>query len=113
MKSSEFIKENSDSGSTGAASVAAGPAQNLLGKPAKKVKETAKPKAKAKTTEGRMVKGPGGVPLGRDGKPLPVKASSADRRANADKVLDTVWRKVESIVGQIFPDGDPIDYVVP
>lgn len=27
--------------------------------------------------------------------------------------LDDVWRKVEYVVGQIFPDGDPIDWLVP
>lgn len=27
--------------------------------------------------------------------------------------LDDVWRKVEYVVGQIFPDGDPIDWLIP
>lgn len=27
--------------------------------------------------------------------------------------LDLVWRKVEEVVSNVFPDGDPIDYLVP
>lgn len=27
--------------------------------------------------------------------------------------LDTIWRKVEAVVSQIYPDGDPMDYLVP
>lgn len=27
--------------------------------------------------------------------------------------LDAVWRKVEDVIGQIFPDGDPIDWMAP
>lgn len=27
--------------------------------------------------------------------------------------LDQVWRKVEDVVGRIFPDGDPIDWLAP
>jgi hypothetical protein len=27
--------------------------------------------------------------------------------------LDTIWRKVEDVVGNIYPDGDPIDYLGP
>lgn len=27
--------------------------------------------------------------------------------------LDTVWREVENVVGRIYPDGDPIDWLIP
>jgi hypothetical protein len=27
--------------------------------------------------------------------------------------LDEIWRKIENVVGQIYPDGDPIDYLGP
>jgi hypothetical protein len=27
--------------------------------------------------------------------------------------LNDVWRKVEDVVGQVFPDGDPIDWMIP
>jgi hypothetical protein len=27
--------------------------------------------------------------------------------------LDTIWRKVEDVVGKIYPDGDPVDYLGP
>lgn len=27
--------------------------------------------------------------------------------------LDTIWRQVESVVSQVYPDGDPIDWLMP
>ena len=71
--------------------------------------------------EGRFVKGPGGVPLDRQGNtitPKPQakpKAPYVRRDANGLTRADygTVWRKVEEVVGQIFPDGDPIDWLAP
>lgn len=43
------------------------------------------------------------------------KAERDERRAaRPPKVdLDTVWRKFEDVVGQVFPDGDPTDYMGP
>ena len=66
--------------------------------------------------EGRFVKGPGGVPLDRQGNPVAPKAAKVSApRAPAPKklTLDDVWRKVEEVVGQIYPDGDPIDWMMP
>lgn len=71
--------------------------------------------------EGRWVAGPGGVPLDRQGNPkvAPVKeprAPAGSRRDSNGFTKDnynTIWRKVENVVGQIFPDGDPIDWLAP
>lgn len=66
--------------------------------------------------EGRFTKGPGGVPLDRRGNPIPPKEPKikAPRTPAAPKLtLDAVWRKVEEVVGQIYPDGDPIDWMAP
>ena len=71
--------------------------------------------------EGRFVKGPGGVPLDRQGNEIPPKAvapkaPAGPRRDQNGLTKDdygTVWRKVEEVVGQIFPDGDPIDWLAP
>lgn len=73
------------------------------------------------TNEGRFVKGPGGVPLDRQGNTIPPKpqaepkAPAVRRDANGLTRADynTVWRKIEDVVGQIFPDGDPIDWLGP
>jgi hypothetical protein len=73
------------------------------------------------TNEGRFVKGPGGVPLDRQGNAIPPKpqaepkAPVVRRDANGLTRADynTVWRKIEDVVGQIFPDGDPIDWLGP
>jgi hypothetical protein len=73
------------------------------------------------TNEGRFVKGPGGVPLDRQGNAIPPnpqaepKAPNVRRDANGLTRADynTVWRKIEDVVGQIFPDGDPIDWLGP
>ena len=74
-----------------------------------------------KIDEGRFVKGPGGVPLDRQGNAIPPKpqaepkAPAVRRDANGLTRADynTVWRKIEDVVGQIFPDGDPIDWLGP
>lgn len=74
-----------------------------------------------KIDEGRFVKGPGGVPLDRQGNAIPPKpqaepkAPNVRRDANGLTRADynTVWRKIEDVVGQIFPDGDPIDWLGP
>lgn len=73
--------------------------------------------------EGRFTHGPGGVPLDRQGNPIPPKvvepkapaAPRVHRDANGltKDEYGTVWRKIEAVVGQIFPDGDPIDYLGP
>ena len=66
--------------------------------------------------EGRFIKGPGGVPLDRQGNPIPPKEPkvSAPRAPAVPKLtLDAVWRKVEEVVGNIYPDGDPIDWMLP
>ena len=71
--------------------------------------------------EGRFVKGPGGVPLDRQGNAIPPKpqaepkAPAVRRDVNGLTRADynTVWRKIEDVVGQIFPDGDPIDWLGP
>jgi|LakMenEpi03Aug12_release.lakeMendotaPanAssembly.Ray.scaffolds.fasta_scaffold158057_1 hypothetical protein len=57
----------------------------------------------------------------RTGKELPPKENSftmkdmfRQPKPTAPKLtLDDVWRKVEDVVGQIFPDGDPIDWLLP
>jgi hypothetical protein len=71
--------------------------------------------------EGRFVKGPGGVPLDRQGNPIPPKVK--EPRAPAGPRRDSngltkedyskVWRKIEDVVSNIFPDGDPIDWLAP
>ena len=49
----------------------------------------------------------------RTGEPLPtpVKAPAAPKKPKL--TYDMVWRKVEDVVGQIFPDGDPYDWLIP
>lgn len=44
-------------------------------------------------------------------KPQKPAAAPAPKQQGID--LDTVWRKVEQVVGNIFPDGDPIDWLAP
>jgi len=74
-----------------------------------------------KIGEGRFVKGHGGVPLDRSGNPIPPKAPVApkapyvrrDTNGLTRADYNTVWRKIEDVVGQIFPDGDPIDWLGP
>lgn len=41
----------------------------------------------------------------------PAKPAAAPKQPEID--LDAVWRKVEDVVSNIFPDGDPIDYLAP
>jgi hypothetical protein len=42
------------------------------------------------------------------------KAMRPPRAPAAPKLtLNDVWRKVEDVVGQVFPDGDPIDWLIP
>ena len=71
--------------------------------------------------EGRFVKGPGGVPLDRQGNAIPPKPQAEPKapvvRRDANGLTraeyQMVWRKIEEVVGQIFPDGDPIDWLGP
>ena len=74
--------------------------------------------------EGRFVKGPGGVPLDRRGNAIPPKvdapkaprAPAGPRRDSNGLTKDDyskVWRKIEDVVSNIFPDGDPIDWLAP
>ena len=66
--------------------------------------------------EGKWIKGPGGVPLDRQGNPKVApspKIKLARPPAPQKLTLDDVWRKVEDVVGQIYPDGDPIDWLAP
>ena len=52
-----------------------------------------------------------GIELPPKEKPLTMKDMFRQPKSTAPKLtLDDVWRKVEDVVGQIFPDGDPIDY---
>ncbi|CAB4852717.1 MAG: hypothetical protein F2772_11245 [Actinobacteria bacterium] len=49
-------------------------------------------------------------------KVVPLKAPAGPRRDSNGLTRDdyqVVWRKIEDVVGQIFPDGDPIDYMAP
>lgn len=63
--------------------------------------------------EGRWINGPGGVPLERRGNPKAVPQKAEPKLRAPNLTLNDVWRKVEDVVGQIFPDGDPIDWVAP
>jgi hypothetical protein len=86
-----------------------------------KIRELEAKKKQQGVSEGRFVKGPGGVPLDRQGNAIPLKpqaepkAPAVRRDANGLTRADynTVWRKIEDVVGQIFPDGDPIDWLGP
>lgn len=53
----------------------------------------------------------------RTGAELPPKEKPSAMKNFQPKqpklTLDDVWRKVEYVVGQIFPDGDPIDWLLP
>lgn len=62
--------------------------------------------------EGKMVKGPGGVPLGRDGKPVPPKVApfKAPKEVKPKINLDSIFYDLTSLIGTFFPDGDPADY---
>jgi hypothetical protein len=76
------------------------------------------PDANPEVDEGRMIAGPGGVPLDRQGNPIPPKAPAGprvvrDKNGLTKEDYSKVWRKLEAVVGQIFPDGDPIDYMAP
>lgn len=42
-----------------------------------------------------------------------VAASAADRKAEAEKKLQKIARIIEDSLGYTFPDGDPIDYIMP
>lgn len=45
--------------------------------------------------------------------PKPVKAPAAPKLSSPKLTINDVWRKVEEVVGQIYPDGDPIDWLLP
>lgn len=51
----------------------------------------------------------GKVKFGRPG----VAASAAARKAENEKKLQTIARIIEDSIGYTFPDGDPIDYIMP
>ena len=65
--------------------------------------------------EGRFVKGPGGVPLDRQGNPkiekpkMPKMPIMSQSKPKLD--LDKIWFDVTQIISNIFPDGDPADYL--
>lgn len=63
--------------------------------------------------EGRFVKGPGGVPLDRQGNEIPPKevAPKMARVAKPKMDYDKIWFDVTNIISNIFPDGDPADYL--
>ena len=64
--------------------------------------------------EGRFVKGPGGVPLDRQGNEIPPKevAPKMARVAKPKTDYDKIWFDVTNIISNIFPDGDPADYLL-
>ena len=67
-----------------------------------------------KVDEGRFVKGPGGVPLDRQGNEIPPKevAPKMARVAKPKTDYDKIWFDVTNIISNIFPDGDPADYLL-
>jgi hypothetical protein len=56
-----------------------------------------------------------GAELPAKEKPVTMKQMFATPKAPAQPklTLNDVWRQVEHVVGQIFPDGDPIDWMAP
>lgn len=66
--------------------------------------------------EGRFIKGAGGVPLDRYGNPK-IKPSKEMKIRPDPRVptysLDTIYNKAASIISQIYPDGDPVDWLGP
>lgn len=81
-------------------------------------------KDKESTNEGKFtINAKTGAKLDpKTGAELPTQVSPVSKkRMFAPKVnpttpkltLDAVWRKVEDVVGQIYPDGDPIDWMAP
>ena len=66
-----------------------------------------------KVDEGRMIKGAGGVPLDRQGNEIPPKevAPKMARVAKPKTDYDKIWFDVTNIISNIFPDGDPADYL--
>jgi len=83
------------------------------------LKHEQKRKAKSVTETGRFtVNANTGAKLDpRTGRTLPSKPQAIRRPAapkqNISALLDKIWQKVEQVVGQIYPDGDPIDYIGP
>ena len=69
--------------------------------------------AKEGVSEGRFVKGPGGVPLDRQGNAIPPKVAAPKvvRTAVPKMNYDKIWFDVTNIISQFFPDGDPADYL--
>ena len=65
--------------------------------------------------EGRFTHGPGGVPLDRLGNPKvakPAMPKLSRMSAPEPKLdLDKIWFDVTQIISNIFPDGDPADYL--
>lgn len=77
------------------------------------IKQEKKELSKTKVSEGRFVKGPGGVPCDKYGNPLPAQTSKpkADKFGLTKSDYNQIWSEVETLVGNIFPDGDPNDYL--
>jgi hypothetical protein len=42
-----------------------------------------------------------------------VAASAAERKAKSEQMLDKIARIIEDSIGYTFPDGDPVDYIIP
>ena len=65
--------------------------------------------------EGRFTHGPGGVPLDRQGNPKVAKPAmpklSRMSEPEPELDLDKIWFDVTQIISNIFPDGDPADYL--
>ena len=94
-------------------SEAANPKQQAAIAIAKK-KEVAEGKFTVNAKTGAKLNPRTGAELPPKEKPLTMKDMFSQPKSTAPKLtLDAVWRKVEDVVGQIFPDGDPIDYLAP
>ena len=79
-----------------------------------KKKEVAEGKFTVNAKTGAKLDPRTGAELPAKEKPLTMKDMFSQPKSTAPKLtLDAVWRKVEDVVGQIFPDGDPIDYLAP
>lgn len=92
---------------------AANPKQQAAIAIAKK-KEVAEGKFTINAKTGAKLDPRTGAELPPKEKPLTMKDMFRQPKSTAPKLtLDDVWRKVEDVVGRIFPDGDPIDHLAP
>lgn len=92
-------------------SEAANPKQQAAIAIAKK-KEVAEGKFTINAKTGAKLDPRTGAELPPKEKPLTMKKMFTQPK-QPKLTLDDVWRKVEDVVGRIFPDGDPIDYLAP